>query len=460
VSDQLIDKIMPRLTDRIHQLMTQQGVPGVALGIVRDQELIWSQGFGYADLATARPMDADTVCGVASITKTFTATAILQLRDKEKLSLDDPVTRYLPEVRKVRRRFVSISDLTLRRLLTHRSGLVGEAPGGPWWSLTFPSMAAILAKLNETEIVIPPDSAFKYNNLAFALLGEVVARVSRRSYREYVRRNILEPLEMTASGYEVSNPNNATGYMPERYQDVPEVSPDPPTNGYLAAAGLRSCVTDLSKWLALQFRAKAGERAGAQVLAGKTLSEMHRVTFVEHDWIAGYALTWMALRAGENIYMNHGGSVPGFLSMIAFNKPNRVGVVVLTNKQGHVASSTIAFEAMEMLVGEVKKGVRPPSAVAVPENLKPVLGRYEGMPAFGVIFHIEWRGGALQLVTPADPFMVPMPPAPLVTTDKPDTFIVEVGRIAGEPLRFERDAHGKVVGFILSENGGLFRKVS
>ncbi|MGO9605699.1 MAG: serine hydrolase domain-containing protein [Candidatus Binataceae bacterium] len=454
-----VDSVIPKLTDRVHQLMAQQGVPGVALGIVRDQELAWSQGFGHADMASTRPMDADTIFGVASITKTFTATAIVQLRDKGRLGLDDPVSKYIPEIKKVRPRFGSLRDLTLRRLLTHRSGLVGEAPSGHWSNLNFPSMAEILAMLSRVEIVIEPDSAFKYNNLAFALLSEVVARVSRRSYREYVRRQILEPLGMESSGFAIENPRNATGYMPERYQDIPAVSADPSMNGYLGAAGLRSSVTDLSKWLALQFRTKSGDRAGAQVLSGKSLSEMHRVTFVEHDWVAGYALTWMATRLGENIYLHHGGSVPGFLTMIAFSKLHRLGVIVLTNKQGHIASGTIAFEALEMLTGEAKKEVRTPAPVPVPDNLKPLLGRYVGMPAFGVIFHIEWRGGALQLATPIDLFMIPMPPAPLTATDKPNVFIVSAGRIAGEPLIFEFEADGRVTGFVTGDKISRYRKI-
>jgi len=100
LSERLLDVVMPRLTDRIHQVMAQQGVPGVALAVVRDQETIWSGGLGYADVASERPMDADAICGVASITKTFTATSIMQLRDKGKLSLDDPVIRYVPEVKR------------------------------------------------------------------------------------------------------------------------------------------------------------------------------------------------------------------------------------------------------------------------------------------------------------------------------------------------------------------------
>ncbi|HUA35635.1 MAG TPA: serine hydrolase domain-containing protein [Candidatus Binataceae bacterium] len=457
MSQALIDTVLPRLTDRIHQVMTQQGVPGVSVGIVRDQELLWSGGFGYADLASSRAMDADTIFGIASITKTFTATAIMQLRDKDKLALDEQVTKYIPEAKKVRCRHGSIRDLTLRRLMTHRTGLVGETPTGHWSNMTFPSRAEIIAMLPKIEVVFETDATFKYNNLAFVLLGEVIARVSRRSYRDYIRRQILEPLGMESSGFDVSNPRNATGYMPERYQDAPAIAPDPPTNGYIAAAGLRSCVTDLAKWISLQLR--GGADGGApQVLSAKSLSEMHRISFVEPGWLAGYGLCWMASRFGENIYMHHGGSVPGFLSMVAFNKPHKLGVIVLTNKQGNVASGTIAFEALEMLVGEVKKEISAPASTPAPENLKPLLGRYTGLPAFGALFHIEWRRGGLHLVIPPDPYLVPLPPVAMIATDKPNVFIVREGRFAGEPLIFEFDADGNVAGFQLTALGGHLQK--
>lgn len=459
LSERLLAAVMPKLTGRIHQVMAQQGVPGVALAVVRDQETIWSGGFGYADVASERPMDADAICGVASITKTFTATAIMQLRDNDKLSLDDPVTRYLPEVKKVRCRFGTLKDITLRRLMTHRTGMLGEAPTEVWASMKFPSVAEILAMLPKVEVVIEPDSAFKYNNLAFVLLGEVIARVSGRSYRDYVRRQILQPLEMNSSGFEVANSRNATGYMPERYRDVPEVSPDPNTNGYLAAAGLRSCASDLAKWIALQFRTKADARRGAQVLSGKSIREMHRITYVEPGWLIGFGLTWWASRLGESIYHQHGGSVPGFLSMVAFSKPYKLGVVVLTNKQGNTASGTIAFEALEMLTGEAKKETKAPSPRLIPEKLKPLIGRYTGMPAFGPIFHVEWRDGVLQFAIPQDPFMMPGPPSALVATDKSNIFVLEAGRWAGEPVTFEFDRDGRVTAFQLSSHGGTFRKI-
>src|SRR5262245_42728058 len=128
MSDPILDAVMPKLHDRISQLVAQHRLPGVAVGIVHDQELVWSAGFGFADLAMERRPDEHTLFRVGSITKTITAAALMQLRDAGKLQLDDPIVRFLPEFAAVRTRFGTVEDVTLLRLLTHRSGLMGEPP--------------------------------------------------------------------------------------------------------------------------------------------------------------------------------------------------------------------------------------------------------------------------------------------------------------------------------------------
>lgn len=463
--DRSIDVVIPALTGRIRQAMAQQGIPGLAIGIVRDQEMAWSSGFGFADVAAARPMDENTSVGIASITKTFTAAAIVQLRDLGKLRLDDPLVQHLPEFSVVRNRFGRCEDVTLRGLLDHHSGLMGESPTGHWSNMTFPSTAQILELLPRIEVVIEPASAFKYCNLAFALLGEVVARHSGRAYVDYVRDEILRPLGMSGSGFAVDDAmraHAATGYLANRYEDVPEVAPDPPSNGYASACGLRSSVADLAKWVSLQFRTKESPRSGSQVLAGRSLSEMHRVAHVDPDWATGYAVSWLGVRVQSNVYLTHGGSVPGFLSMIAFHKPSRLGVVVLTNKQGHSAAAAIALAALEAALAEDAKGgvakPAPPPAPTPPE-LKRLLGRYVSSAVFGMILHVEYRGGRLLLVTPPDPYMpLPPPPAPLTPTGDARAFIVVGGRPAGERLTFHVAADGAATGFTLGDNGSEFRR--
>ena len=455
--DELVNSVMSKLQRRIAQILAEERPPGLAVGIVRDQELQWCHGYGLADIESGRPVNEHTLFLVASISKTFTATAIMRLRDEGKLRLDDPVTRFIPEFESVLNPFGPIHDVTLLRLLTHRSGLIGESPTGHWTTTRFPTREEVLASIPKLKIAIEPDSEFKYSNLAFALLGEVVSRVSGRSFAEYVENTILRPLEMRTSTFLLTPAARelmATGYLPHPYDDVPEQSQVPDDfGGYNSAAGLRSSVVDLAKWLSLQFRTKAPKTADNQVIGGGSLSSMHRVRWVERDWITGYAMTWWATRIGENIYHHHTGGDHGFLTVVVFNKRHRIGAIALSNGTGHLATGRVAFEAMEVLTAAVRESSMPPATnlVATPAASRGYLGAYVPMH-FGGEVRIEYRSGSLALVAPPIPGMPPPPPPiPLNPTDRANIFLATRGRPAGEELVFEMSLSGEAVGFTLGE---------
>ena len=461
--DPVVDSVVPKLERRITQIVAQERPPGLAIGIVRDQELVWQRGFGLAEIASNRPVNQHTLFLVASISKTFTATAIMQLRDEGKLRLDDPIVRFIPEFSAVPNRFGSIEDVTLLRLLTHRSGLVGESPTAHWSTTRFPTREEVLATIPKLQIAIEPDSAFKYSNLGFALLGEVIARVSGRSFADYVRSEILTPLGMDSSAFELTPAVRglmATGYLPHPYDDVANVAQVPETfGGYAAAAGLRSSVADLAKWISLQFRTKAPKREGSQVLRGESLSAMHRVRWVESDWSIGYALTWWATRMRENIYHHHSGGDHGFLTFAAFSKPHRIGIIALSNATGHLATAKVTFEGLEMLVAAASETDMPPTSksVATPSEFKRYLGGYTAVH-FGGELRIEFRNGALVLAVAPTPGIPQLPAAPLIATPEPHIFTVSKGRPAGEQLVFELSDSDEVTGFSMGELKYLRRR--
>jgi len=202
MEDQVLKALVPKFEGIVNRTLERERVPEAAIGVVRDQELVWSHGFGYADFASDRVPDADTLFRCGSITKTFTATAIMQLRDDGKLGIDDSIVSHIPEFGAVKARFSRPENVTIRGLLTHTSGLMGEGPNNGWEKLEFPPIEDMVAALVQTEIVIEPESQYKYSNLGFALLGEVISRVSGQQYADYIQRNLLEPLGMNASGVE------------------------------------------------------------------------------------------------------------------------------------------------------------------------------------------------------------------------------------------------------------------
>ena len=156
MTDALLQPLLPKIENKIREVMTAQRLPGVAVGIVRDQQLAWARGFGFADIASERAPDSATLFRCGSITKTFTATAIMQLRDEGRLFLDDPIVRYIAEFKSVLMKIGRLEDVTLRRLLSHHSGLMGEGPASGWDTGIFPGIDQMVADLARAEVVIGP----------------------------------------------------------------------------------------------------------------------------------------------------------------------------------------------------------------------------------------------------------------------------------------------------------------
>jgi len=175
-------------------------LPGAAAGVVHGNELAWSDAIGFADTATRQPTQPGTLYRIASITKTFTGTAIMQLRDAGGLDLDDPAVACLPELRAAVSPFGPIEAVTIRRMLSHESGLPSEPPGTDWSVPVYQGAPELtLAQASDIVLTLPPNVQHKYSDLAYQLLGEIVSRVSGIPYARYLRESILDPGDAQAS---------------------------------------------------------------------------------------------------------------------------------------------------------------------------------------------------------------------------------------------------------------------
>src|SRR5258708_8579854 len=174
-----------------------RGLPGVAVGVVSDQELIWSKGFGLADIKAKLPMSATTKFRMASNSKLFTAIAIMQLREEGKLGLDDPVVKYLPWF-KAKAAGGSHWPITDEQLLSHTPGLPRVA-GGALSSIHFPTTEELQRLYPERQAAFAPSVRWKYSNLGFAVAGSVFEQVSGQRWADYVEQNIFKPLGMRNS---------------------------------------------------------------------------------------------------------------------------------------------------------------------------------------------------------------------------------------------------------------------
>ena len=465
----VLNDLIPDIEQLAERKIASFRIPGLALGIIRDQELTWFGGFGAADLDSGRKPDQNSIARVASVTKTFTMTAIMQLRNKGLLSLEDPLIQHIPEFASACAQVDTVEGVTLRRLLTHRSGLVTEPPTDGWASLNFPSLQEILNKLPDTGIVIAHDSAFKYSNLAFALLGEVVHRLSDVPCTEYILANIIAPLGLESTVFDLTaelRPHFFVGYNPTPYQDRPERAPYAHLNGLSAAGQLHSTVNDLAKWISFQFRAENAPQEcnpdtnsrDAEVLNGRTLAEIQRPQYVEADWSAGQCLAWRATRIGNRVYHNHGGGIHGFGTQVWFNVPSRTGVVVLINMWPPHGGLELASEVLEMIL-DADEATPPvpiqPRLEPTPMALKRFLGYYYAEP--GINVNIEYRDGKLRLAGHGGASYSLHAPAELEPTDKLNKWLVRGGRASGETAVFAFHPNGDVLSYALG--GFVFRKL-
>ena len=446
--DAVISSVSEQLQREIASRCSEAGSVGAAIGIIRGQDLAWTHGYGYADLSAEDPPNETTLFRIGSITKTFTALAVFQLRDQGKMSLDDPLAEHLPKFTAAKPRPGSLEDVTLRRIMCHHSGLVGFADTGePYFNtLDFPDMQTTLDALPEAEVAIPPDSAFKYSNLGFGLLGEVISRVAGTPYEEYVSSEILAPLGMSSTTFDPEGElkaRTAVGYNRNPYGEDHEPAPLPRLGGDAAAGQMYSTVADLAKWLSFQLLASDDEGEEPQVLSGRSLREMQRPQFLESGWTAGYCLPWLARRENDEVSLGHSGGIFGFITDISFNVERRLGVIALYNGRPAGELTSKMFES----VIEAEKDVyetpsrRKPSPV--PDDYREYLGLY--VDSFGFTLKVEYREGALRTVAIGDG--PKPPPMQLEPTDEPDLFRAVGGRTAGDRIRFTRHTDGSVSGF-------------
>ena len=304
-----------------------RGLPGIAVGVVSGDDLVWARGFGHADVDADQPMESDTRFRMASHSKLFTATAIMQLREEGRIRLDDPVTDYLQWFTY---QTASPDDppVTIEQLLTHSSGLPREA-GSHWTDFDFPTADEVRALMQDRVAPFSPEVRWKYSNLAYTIAGMLVEEVSGMSWADYLQQNIFDPLGMGASSVDQPDPMLATGYGRRMPDGSRQVFPFVDARGMAAATGLTSNVEDMARFVSAQFR--QGARGGDHLLSTASLREMHRVRMLETTWTRGQGIGFSVQRRDGTLYVGHGGGYPGYTTNTTIQLDSEVGVIVLTN---------------------------------------------------------------------------------------------------------------------------------
>jgi CubicO group peptidase (beta-lactamase class C family) len=340
-----LQRAMPAVDSIMRAFAARSRVPGIAYGVVVDGTLLHVAAVGRREVPTNAPVDTSTVFRIASMTKSFTALAILQLRDAGKLSLDDPAERYVPEMRRLRYATTDAPKITVRHLLSHSAGFPED---NPWGDQQLARTDAELAQMIARGIPFStaPGTAYEYSNFGFAILGRIVMNVSGLPYARYVREKILRPLGMTSTTMEartVPAARLAHGYRLQDGQWLEEAAL--PDGSFGAMGGMLTSSADLSRWVGLMLSAwPARDGAESPVLKRASLREMQLVTRFAGGNAArnadgslsytsgGYAY---GLRVSQNCLFNHivahSGGLPGFGSQMRWLPEYGVGIVALGN---------------------------------------------------------------------------------------------------------------------------------
>ncbi len=435
----------------IRAQMEYKNIPGITVGIIYDQELIYAKGFGYSNLEKNTPATPQTLYRIASISKTFTATAIMQLRDEGKLRLDDPIKKFIPGF-SIKNPFPDAREITVFHLITHTSGLPRNAAFPYWTDRKFPTMKEILAALSEQEMIYPPGTQYKYSNLGIALLGEVVAAASGVPYEKYVTENILKPLGMNSSSVfptEKDKENLATPYSHRFPDGSRRVMPFTDAKGIAPAANISSNVEDLAKFISLQFR--KGRKGGSQILDSHTMEDMQRIQWLNPGWTSGYGLGFRVWKQDSYTVVGHGGWVAGNRSQIAFIPKEKTGVIVLTNADD-VSPALFARKILELLTPVIKNAIAPEIKTA---KADPSWEKYLGIYTDASWYDTEVMIYNNQLVMNSysyPPEDTPDSEIKVLTPEGKNTFRMSGPNGNGELVIFELDSNEKVVRIKVGEN--------
>ena len=361
-----------KLFERAHQ---QMGVPGSAWGVVIDGELVLVKTLGERNVQSKDPVTPATAFRIASMTKSFTAAAVLKLRDEGKLSLEDPVEKWIPEFKSYAYPTSDTAPIRLRQLISHGAGFPED---NPWGDRQLAIPDATLKQWVKAGIPFStaPDTAFEYSNYGFALAGQVVQKASGMTYREYVESKLLKPLGMTASSLEptaIPAAMRAAGYgrRGEQTYEIPSLA----HGSFGAMGGLVTTVPDLAKWVAYQlaaFPARDGDEVGP--VRRSSLREMQRLQRQSNFRVEPTRATSGGYGYGLGVstdcrfahIVGHGGGLPGFGSYMMWLPEYGVGMVGLTNLtyQGPGAFISDAFDLLAK-TGALEPRQVPPSPVLV-----------------------------------------------------------------------------------------------
>jgi CubicO group peptidase (beta-lactamase class C family) len=429
-------------------------LPGISAALIEDQEIIWTGAYGFANPGNKTSMKSSTIFSICSISKLFTSVAIMKLYDEGKLRLDDRIDDLLPWY-DLEQKFPASGPITVRSILTHSSGLPREA-NFPYWTgpdFPFPTQQMVREDLDKQETLYPASKYFQYSNLGLTLMGEIVEKVSGIPYDEYINKNILEPLGLKNTRTDLPEAlygsDLAIGYSAVRRSGEREKVSFFQAKGVKPAAGFSSNVIDLGKFASWQFRLL--DTTVTEILKPSTLKYMQNVHWTDPDWKTTWGLGFSIQKgADDSKIVGHGGSCPGYRTVLLLYPGNKKAVTVMINANG-TNPEKYATGIMEILgKAEADKKKQPSGSKGNTKDLQEYCGYYSNLPWGSETYISPWYGNLASLSLPSD---APVKSMSFLKYIEGDTFrrIRDDGEL-GETLVFQRNSKGEITHFIQHSN--------
>ena len=413
-------------------------LPGVVVAIQHDDTLLLCKGYGHADLERQIPMTPEHIFRIASHSKMFTATAIMQLVEAGKLRLDDPLADCIPWLRDQS----GLTRVTIRQALNHTTGIVRNGDDADYWQLDqpFPDDEELRRLVEHGGVVLDANTSFKYSNIAYALLGIVIEAASGEPYNAYVTRHIIKPLGLDDTGPDTDadcRARLATGYTARWFGLPHRPLPDVTTGALASATGFYSTAADLCRYAAGHFF------GNETLLSDAAKREMQQPYWEVAQTDMHYGLGFAIHEIGGRRFVGHGGGFPGHATMTLFDPSDRLVVVALTNEVSgpagmlaHGILTTIAFALQQKSATEGSASARERFA-----------GRFANI--WGVT-DVAAFGDALVSLHPESDDPVKLV-TKLAVEDERTLRATETNGMAapGEAVRYVRDATGHVAKVIM-----------
>jgi CubicO group peptidase (beta-lactamase class C family)/D-alanyl-D-alanine dipeptidase len=350
--------------------MQDKKLPALSIALVDDQETVWAKGFGWEDADKKIPATAETVYRAGSVSKLFTDIGIMQLVERGAIDLDAPVTNYLPDF-KPNNPFNKA--ITLRQLMSHRSGLVREPPVGNYFDDTAPSLAQTVQSLNSTALIYEPEKRIKYSNAGIAVVGYVLEKTQKQPFTQYLQKAVLAPLGLRHSSFEPTPEiiaHLAKAYM-WSYDGRNFVAPTFQL-GMAPAGSMYSTVTDLARFMSVLFN--GGKSGGSQILKPETLEKMWTPQFAPPEQKSGFGIGFAISELHGHRRIGHGGAIYGFATELAALPEAKLGVIAVTNIDcANSVVERIAEGALQLMLAIRNK--QPLSHKRLPDTVRAEVAR-------------------------------------------------------------------------------------